>query len=277
VYATKNIKMNNEEHTIDRCSNEQTVDKSIHDFDLTIIYEYFSNTERQGPGNREETLKALKFISGLTGKSKIADIGCGTGGQTMVLGENTSCEIIGIDSWQGFINQFNENASIKNLENRVKGMVGAMENLPFQEEEFDLIWSEGAIYNIGFERGMNEWRKFLKQGGYIAVTENTWFTEERPAEIQEFWDKIYPEIDTIPNKIAQMQQAGYLPIATYMLPESIWIDYYSEQTLRREAFLKKYKGNKTVEEFIASQQYEAELYYKYKAYYGYLFYIGKKL
>jgi len=269
--------MNNEEHTIDRCSNEQTVDKSIHDFDLTIIYEYFSNTERQGPGNREETLKALKFISGLTGKSKIADIGCGTGGQTMVLGENTSCEIIGIDSWQGFINQFNENARIKNLENRVKGMVGAMENLPFQEEEFDLIWSEGAIYNIGFERGMNEWRKFLKQGGYIAVTENTWFTEERPAEIQEFWDKIYPEIDTIPNKIAQMQQAGYLPIATYMLPESIWIDYYSEQTLRREAFLKKYKGNKTVEEFIASQQYEAELYYKYKAYYGYLFYIGKKL
>jgi len=162
VYATKNIKMNNEEHTIDRCSNEQTVDKSIHDFDLTIIYEYFSNTERQGPGNREETLKALKFISGLTGKSKIADIGCGTGGQTMVLGENTSCEIIGIDSWQGFINQFNENARIKNLENRVKGMVGAMENLPFQEEEFDLIWSEGAIYNIGFERGMNEWRKFLK-------------------------------------------------------------------------------------------------------------------
>ena len=288
MYATKKIKMNNEEHTIEQCSNKKTVDQisnldssslnlSIHNFDLNIIYEYFSNTERQGPGSSEETLKALRFIDGLTEKSKIVDIGCGTGGQTMVLGENTSCEIIGIDSWQGFINQFNENARIRHLENRVKGIVGTMENLPFQEDEFDLIWSEGAIYNIGFERGINEWRKFLKKGGYIAVTENTWFTEKRPSEIQEFWDTIYPEIDTISNKVAQMQKAGYLPIATYMLPESIWLDYYSQQKLRREDFLKKYKGNKTVEEFIDSQRYEAELYYKYKAYYGYMFYIGKKI
>jgi ubiquinone/menaquinone biosynthesis C-methylase UbiE len=99
----------------------------------------------------------LGFIDGLTEKSKIADIGCGTGGQTMVLGENTPCEmIIGVDTWPNFINQFNQNAQIKNLQDRVKGIVGNMENLPFQEEDLDLIWSEGAIYNIGFERGLNE-------------------------------------------------------------------------------------------------------------------------
>jgi len=251
--------------------------KTIHEFDLNIIYEYFSKTERQGPGSPEETIKALEFIEGLDGKSKIADIGCGTGGQTMVLGENTPCEIIGIDAWDGFINQFNQNAQIKNLQNRVKGIVGNMESLPFQEEYFDLIWSEGAIYNIGFERGLNEWKKFLKKGGHIAVTENTWFTEERPSEIQEFWQEIYPQIDTISNKVAQMQKAGYIPVATYMLPENIWTDYYAWQTLRRESFMKKYKGNTIVKEFVNSQRYEAELYYKYKAYYGYMFYIGKKI
>ena len=251
--------------------------QTIHEFDLNIIYDFFSNTERQGPGSREETLKALGFIGGLTEKSKIADIGCGAGGQTMVLGENTSCEIIGVDTWPDFINQFNQNAQIKNLQDRVKGIVGNMENLPFQEEELDLIWSEGAIYNIGFKRGLNEWRKFLKHGGYIAVTENTWFSEERPAEIQDFWQKAYPEIDTISNKVAQMQKAGYLPIATYILPETIWIDYYNWQTLRRESFLKKYEGNNSIKEFVASMRYEAELYYKYKAYYGYMFYIGKKI
>ena len=251
--------------------------QTIHEFDLNIIYDFFSKTERQGPGSPEETLKALSFIDGLTEKSKIADIGCGTGGQTMVLGENTSCEIIGVDVWPDFINQFNQNAQIKNCQDRVKGIVGNMENLPFQEEELDLIWSEGAIYNIGFKRGLNEWRKFLKQGGYIAVTENTWFSEERPAEIQDFWQKAYPEIDTIPNKVAQMQKAGYLPIATYILPETIWTDYYSWQALRLEPFLKKHNGNKIVEEFVASQRYEAELYYKYKAHYGYMFYIGKKM
>ena len=255
-------------------SNEK---QSIHDFDINMIYEYFSNTERQGPGNAKETLKALSFIEGLTEKSKIADIGCGTGGQTMTLGQNTPCEIIGIDVWQDFINTFNQNSQNQNLQNRVKGIVGNMENLPFQKEELDLIWSEGSIYNIGFERGLNEWRKFLKMGGYIAITENTWFSEERPDEIQEFWQNAYPEIDTIPNKVAQMQKAGYLPIATYMLPETIWTDYYKKQALNIDSFLNKYKGNKAVEEFISSQRYEAEVYDKYKAYYGYMFYIGKKI
>lgn len=255
-------------------SNEK---QSIHDFDINMIYEYFSNTERQGPGNAKETLKALSFIDGLTETSKIADIGCGTGGQTMTLGQNTQCEIIGIDVWQDFINTFNQNSQNQNLQNRVKGIVGDMENLPFQKEELDVIWSEGSIYNIGFERGLNEWRKFLKMGGYIAVTENTWFSEERPDEIQEFWQNAYPEIDTIPNKVAQMQNAGYLPIATYMLPETIWTDYYTKQALNIESFINKYKGNKAVEEFVSSQRYEAELYDKYKAYYGYMFYIGKKI
>ncbi len=216
----------------DMSNNKQ----SIHDFDLNIIYEYFASTERQGPGNSQETLKALSFIDGLTENSKIADIGCGTGGQTMTLGTHTSCEIIGVD-----------------------------------------IWSEGSIYNIGFERGLAEWRKFLKPGGYIAITENTWFREEQPQEIKNFWEEAYPQIDTIPTKVAQMQKAGYLPVATYMLPETIWTDYYKMQAANGESFLKKYKGNKTVEEFIASQRYEAELYDKYKAYYGYMFYIGKKL
>ncbi|MDD5766398.1 MAG: class I SAM-dependent methyltransferase [Candidatus Marinimicrobia bacterium] len=255
-------------------SNEK---QTIHDFDINIIYEYFSNTDRQGPGNTKETLKALSFIDGLTEKSKIADIGCGTGGQTMTLGQNTPCEIIGIDVWQDFINKFNQNSLKQNFQNRVKGIVGNMENLPFQEEELDLIWSEGSIYNIGFERGLKEWRKFLKIGGYIAITENTWFSEERPDEIQEFWQKAYPEIDTIPNKVAQMQKAGYLPIATYMLPETIWTDYYTKQALNIDSFIKKHKGNKTVEEFVSSQRYEAELYNKYKAYYGYMFYIGKRI
>ena len=41
--------------------------------------------ERQGPGSPEVTLKALSFVDGLTDEYLIADIGCGTGGQTMVL------------------------------------------------------------------------------------------------------------------------------------------------------------------------------------------------
>ncbi len=252
--------------------------KSIHDFDFGLICEYFSGMERQGPGSQEQTIKALSFIDNLTNESLIADIGCGTGGQTMVLAQHAPGHITGIDLFPLFIELFNHNAAKLNLQSRINGVVGSMDNLSFLEEELDLIWSEGAIYNIGFERGLNEWRKFLKTGGYIAVTEASWFTDERPAEIDDFWQNAYPEIDTIPNKVARMQKAGYIPVATFILPENCWIEnFYVHQVKAQELFLKKYAGNMTAEAFIASEQHEAQLYYKYKAYYGYVFYIGKKI
>ena len=49
-------------------------------FDVNLICDFFLNTERQGPGSPEVTLKALSFIDNLTNKSLIADLGCGTGG-----------------------------------------------------------------------------------------------------------------------------------------------------------------------------------------------------
>lgn len=256
-------------------SNEN---KSIHEFDFGLICEYYSSLERQGPGSPEVTLKALSFIDNLSDESRIADIGCGTGGQTMVLAQNAPGHITGIDLFPAFIDLFNLNAGKLNLQDRLKGITGSMDNLPFQNEELDLIWSEGAIYNIGFERGLNEWRKFLKPGGYIAVSEASWFTGERPDEINKFWNDAYPEIDTIPNKVAQMQQAGYVPVASFILPETCWTEnFYAPQVRAQEVFLKKHAGNKTAEEFIANQRHEAQLYYKYKAYYGYVFYIGLKI
>ena len=42
-------------------SNEN---KSIHEFDFSLICEYFSSVERQGPGSAETTIKALSFVEG---------------------------------------------------------------------------------------------------------------------------------------------------------------------------------------------------------------------
>lgn len=254
-------------------SNEEA---TIHDFDFDLICEYFAGIERQGPGSPEMTKKAVSFINNLSHGSKIADIGCGTGGQTMVLAQHAPGSITGIDLFPRFIDLFNSNAAKFGLSNRVQGIVGEMTNLHFTEGELDLIWSEGAIYNIGFERGMNEWRKFLKPGGYIAVTEASWFTDSRPDEINDFWMSAYPGIDTISNTVAVMQRAGYETIASFKLPESCWEDFYLEQAGMQDDFLRKHAGNKMAIDLVKNERREAELYSKYKQYYGYVFYIGRK-
>ena len=227
-------------------------------FDVNLICDFFLNTERQGPGSPEVTLKALSFIDNLTDKSLIADLGCGTGGQTMILAQHVPGKL--------------------NLQNRVKGIVGSMDDLSFEKDSLDLIWSEGAIYNIGFERGLKEWRNYLKPGGYLAVSESVWFTDQRPAEIHDFWMSAYTEIDTVPNKVAQIQKAGYIPVATFILPENCWIEhYFAPQAKAEEIFRRKHAGSRIVEELIISNHHEAELYSKYKAYYGYAFFIAKKI
>ena len=41
-------------------------------------------------------------------------------------------------------------------------LAASMEDLPFESSYFDLIWSEGAIYNIGFEKGIKTWKPFRR-------------------------------------------------------------------------------------------------------------------
>ncbi|MBN2683076.1 MAG: class I SAM-dependent methyltransferase [Bacteroidales bacterium] len=252
--------------------------KSIHEFDFSLICEYYSGIHRQGPGSEHATINALGFIENLDKNSLIADIGCGTGGQTMVLAQNTEGFITAVDLFPDFIEIFNQNASKLRLNDRVKGLVGSMDNLAFEIGTLDLIWSEGAIYNIGFEKGLNEWRKFLKTNGYIAVTEVSWLTENRPKEIEDFWIEAYPEIDLVSKKISQMEKAGYSPTASFVLPEQCWTkNFYEPQVELQKEFLNKHSGNKTAEELVANQQHEAIMYRKYKEFYGYVFYIGKKV
>jgi ubiquinone/menaquinone biosynthesis C-methylase UbiE len=250
----------------------------IHEFEFALINEYFTELERQGPGSPEETIRALSFIGNLSNKAKIADLGCGTGVQTMVLAQNTEATITALDLYAGSIDKLNATARKLDLQNRVKGIVGSMDNLPFQNDELDLIWSEGAIANIGFEKGLNHWKGFLKKDGYVAVTYESWFTDERPAEIEKWWVDAVPEIGTIGHNISIMQKTGYILVAAFTLPESCWIDnYFIPQKARQEEFLEKHAGNKTVEEMISFMRREADLYSRYKQYYGYVFYIGKNI
>jgi len=249
----------------------------IFDFDVHLICDYFGRLQRQGPGSSESTIRALSFIDNHSNELEIADLACGTGGQTITLAQNTNWKITGLDVSLDFIEKFNRNAEKLCFQNRVKGIVGSMDDLPFPKEHFDVIWSEGAIANIGFQKGLNYWNSFLKNDGYIAVTYESWFTDERPAEIEKFWVDAVPEIDTIGNNISILQKAGYKLIAAFTLPEKCWTDtYFNPQKAIQKPFLDANAGNKAAEDFVDYMEHEAELYSKYKQYYGYVFYIGKK-
>lgn len=251
---------------------------TIYDFTFQLIADFFKRLNRQGPGSEDVTLKALSYIDNLSEKSRIADIGCGTGTQSLTLAQNTRGHITAIDIMDEMIERLDQRIELAGLQNRMTTIVESMDNLPFAEEELDLIWAEGSIYNIGYEKGLKEWNKYLKKGGYIAVSESTWLTPERPLEIEKFWVDSYPEIDVTSVKIRQMKDAGYLPVTHFILPDYCWDEcFHALMPSTMDDFLTRNGNTPTAKVFIEMMNYEIELRHKYKEYYGYVFYIGRKL
>jgi cyclopropane fatty-acyl-phospholipid synthase-like methyltransferase len=243
---------------------------------LELIIEYHKDNERQGPGSEEATLKALSYIPDLNEETKILDIGCGSGGQTITLAKNTKAHITAVDMMQQFLETLIKKAKENNLIDRITAKEMLMDNLTFDENSFDVIWSEGAVYNIGFEKGLTLWRKYLKDNGYIAVSEISWLTDTRPEEIEQYWVNAYSEIDTIENKLSVIEKCGYTSVAHFVLNEKCWLNYYQPLLENAEEFLKKYDYADEVKEFLELGKIEADMYNRFKDYYSYVFYIAKK-
>ncbi|MBN2281854.1 MAG: methyltransferase domain-containing protein [Candidatus Marinimicrobia bacterium] len=242
-----------------------------------LLVDLHQHNHRQGPGSDETTRKAIHLM-GTVNFEKIADIGCGTGGQTLILAQNFKGTVTAVDLFPIFLNKLQTQAEQHHLSHKIKTLVASMEDLPFEKEEFDLIWSEGAIYNMGFEKGLQYWKDFLKPGGYLAVSEISWTLDKRPSQIEEYWQNHYPEIDTVSGKIKILEKQGFSPLAHFLLPENDWIDhYYLPLQSQMPAFLERYPDNPLAQKISKAEKEEFQFYQKFKNYYSYGFYIGKKL
>ena len=246
---------------------------------LQLLIDLHRDAQRQGPGGEEQTRLAIT-LSGLgRGKNlKIVDIGCGSGASTLVLASTLDAHITAVDLVPEFLNTLAEAASRTGVGDRVTTLTESMDKLPFAEAEFDAIWSEGAIYNMGFARGIEAWSRFLKPGGILALSELTWLTDERPDELQRYWDREYPQVDTASAKIAVLERLGFSPVGYFVLPENCWLDnYYRPLQGRFVGFLERHQHSDAARAIVETEQNEISLYERYKNFIGYGYYLAQRL
>ena len=247
--------------------------------ELQLLIDLHQGGNRQGPGGDEETELALNLaMVDRNTPLKIADLGCGTGASTIALARLLNARITAVDFLQGFLDVLESRAGNEGLSEKITPLCASMDNLPFDDDQFDVIWSEGAIYNIGFERGVLNLMRYLKPGGLLVASEITWITNTRPSEIQKHWESEYPEIDVASSKIGVLEKSGYSPVAYFVLPEHCWLDNYYRPMLNRfQDFLNRNGNSEEARAVVEAESREIELYEKYKAYYGYGVYIARKL
>ncbi len=241
---------------------------------LDALFLIHTDLPREAPGSDDATREALRRLGSLSPSPRVIDLGCGPGRQTLVLARELGVPVTAVDLHAPFLASLERSAAAQGLGHLVRTRqadFGALEDAP---GTYDLLWSEGAIYNLGWTEGLRRWRPLLRSGGFLAATEATWLAEDRPSEALAFWREAYPSMGTVESNSAAAHAAGYDVLDSFVLPASAWWEeYYRPLQARLESLRPRARAEPDLASAIAETEREISLYARHGASYGYVFYL----
>jgi SAM-dependent methyltransferase len=245
---------------------------------MQYFYELFEALPRCGPGDNISTRRAYNTIPKIPDQPLILDIGCGPGVQTIELAKLSNGKILALDNHQAFLDKLMRTAKEESLLDHIVPKNMSMLEMDFEEKSFDIIWSEGALYFMGFQNGLRRCHQLLKNDGFLAVTEIVYLVNNPPATLTQYFEKEYPDIQPVEYKIELIQNEGFHLISSFTLPESSWLDsFYLPMEKELARLNMKYQGNEIALDIFEEMKNEIDLYKEFSDFYGYAFFIMQKI
>jgi len=211
-------------------------------------------------------------------KPHILDIGCGRGGPTLELARLSQGEVTGLDIRQSDLDDLAKKAAEAGLSERVKTVNRSMFDMDFPDESFDIIWSEGSIFIIGFERGLSEWRRLIKPGRFLVVHEATWLRPNPPQDMLAAWKEgMYPGTRTVAECAELVPSRGYDLLGHFAVPDDFWWhEYFGPLQQCIDELRQKHAGDADSLRALDRQQRDVDLYRKHPQRYGSAYFIMRK-
>lgn len=239
-----------------------------------IFCEVYESLPRQGPGNRACATRALGLCRDLPPSPAVLDLGCGTGGQTLHLAELTSGSIVALDRHAPSIERLRATVAERGLSGRVQPLVGDMARPGLQPASFDLIWSEGALYNLGIENALLLCCGLLRPGGYLAFSDAVWRTENPPPQVKASFESDYPAMGRVTDVLGTIAKCRFTLAGHFTLPdEAWWDDFYAPMEQRIAELRARYAADAEALDVLDRLAQEPELHRWHSDDYAYQFFV----
>lgn len=145
-----------------------------------------------------------------------------------------------IDSHAPSIARLRGTLAERGLASRIQAIVGDMADPKQPPGSFDLVWSEGALYNIGIAKALRIGHDLLRPGGYLAFTDAVWRRENPPPAVKTSFED-YPTMGRADDVVAIIQASGLALIDHCTLPDAAWWqDFYKPMELRIDQLRRTY-------------------------------------
>jgi ubiquinone/menaquinone biosynthesis C-methylase UbiE len=182
--------------------------------------------------------KAYSYIPKIKNPN-ILDVGCGTGVPTIELAKISGGYVTGIDLDVSLLDILRKKIIDTELERQLSIINKSIFLMDFPKESFDIIWSEGAVFVIGFEKSIKNWYKFLKPNGFLVL---------------------HDDIKDKNKKLGLVEKYGYKLTAQFDLSFEIWWnDYYSKVEKLVENYKDKYPNDLDLRKEIDSDQNQVNM------------------
>lgn len=244
-----------------------------------IFLEVFEPLPRQGPGNLASAERALALCADLPASPRVLDLGCGSGAQTLHLASLTKGTIVAVDSHAPLIERLRAKVEEQGLSARVEARVGDMSALDLPPESFDLVWSEGALYNPGLATALPMCAGLLRPGGYLA----TWPSPRRCGEQQTRRPRSARLSPTTGRWVAwrtccRSSGKAVCRWSIYFdLPkEAWWDDFYSPMERQIEKLRVKYASDAEALAALDEVAKEPAMHRRSGHHYGYTFFVARR-
>ncbi|MFN3201516.1 MAG: class I SAM-dependent methyltransferase [Bradymonadia bacterium] len=192
------------------------------------LFGFYADLPRIEPGG---VTFSSAYLSAITIKSTdvVAELGSGLGSNATWIARSRCCPVVAVDPDPRCLKETMRRAEEGGGDVFVRPVRADLASLPFQDQAFKVVVSEGAALSLGLKHALTVWRRILAPGGILALTYPGVVNKGAPTEVRGPLERRMAEpMGTLADYHAVVRGAGFELVHQVSMQPELWESHYND-------------------------------------------------